>query len=206
MTRLNNVWKLYLAYSLLLVVGMTAGGFILSNRLQAKLTDHLVEDLLTLSRLVAQVLPESQDRNVLDAFCRKYQALSGARITIIRPDGQVIGESRRQSLSVQNHLDRPEVRAAVAGEVGRAVRFSQTLGRNMMYVAVPSPDAPLVLRLGLPTTEVKRIENQVMIFLALAIYLIPLLTMIVSFLFARLMAASDGKSSPKGAEPPAAEK
>ena len=38
---------------------------------------------------------------------------------------------------MENHATRPEVRAALAGAVGGATRFSRTLLRDMMYVAVP---------------------------------------------------------------------
>ena len=38
---------------------------------------------------------------------------------------------------MENHAGRPEVRAALAGEVGVAVRRSRTVGVEYLYVAVP---------------------------------------------------------------------
>ncbi len=38
---------------------------------------------------------------------------------------------------MDNHLNRPEVMAALGGEVGREIRYSNTLDRNMLYVALP---------------------------------------------------------------------
>ena len=38
---------------------------------------------------------------------------------------------------MENHGDRPEVRQALDNIEGSSIRFSDTLGRHMMYVALP---------------------------------------------------------------------
>jgi two-component system phosphate regulon sensor histidine kinase PhoR len=79
-----------------------------------------------------------------------------ARVTLIAPDGRVLADSERtrESLaSMENHADRPEVRAALAGGMGRDVRRSATLGAPLIYVAVPVSEAGrivAVLRLAAP--------------------------------------------------------
>ena len=56
---------------------------------------------------------------------------------------------RRQLAALPNHGDREEVRAALAGRVGRAQRRSATLGIDLLYVAVPMhAGAAAVLRLA----------------------------------------------------------
>jgi two-component system phosphate regulon sensor histidine kinase PhoR len=58
---------------------------------------------------------------------------------------------------IENHADRPEVRQAMAGGVGSTVRRSVTVGRDLLYVAVPleQPGRPrAVLRLAVPTRDV----------------------------------------------------
>jgi two-component system phosphate regulon sensor histidine kinase PhoR len=58
---------------------------------------------------------------------------------------------------MDNHSNRPEVRAAFQLGNGHSIRFSHTLKKNELYVAwlVSVPDrAPLVLRLALPLQEV----------------------------------------------------
>ena len=68
--------------------------------------------------------------------------LLGARVTLIDSAGRVLGDSEvpRERLSaVENHAGRPEVRAALAGRTGRAVRRSRTINVELLYVAVPAP-------------------------------------------------------------------
>ena len=55
-------------------------------------------------------------------------------------DGVVVADSdvRVSDLDrVENHAARPEVRAALAGEPGRSTRLSATVGRPLLYVAIP---------------------------------------------------------------------
>jgi two-component system phosphate regulon sensor histidine kinase PhoR len=66
----------------------------------------------------------------------------GVRVTLIDASGRVLGDSEvaHDALDgVENHADRPEFRAALLGRVGRAVRSSRTVGRELIYVAAPLP-------------------------------------------------------------------
>jgi two-component system phosphate regulon sensor histidine kinase PhoR len=89
------------------------------------------------------------------------------RVTVIAGDGTVLGDSELDAEAlrrVENHGGRPEVRAALAGQVGRALRRSSTLAEEMLYVAVPLDDqAPGrgIVRLAVPLLEVKRAQDRV---------------------------------------------
>ena len=52
---------------------------------------------------------------------------------------------------MENHADRPEIREAFASGQGRAARFSETLGRDLVYLAVRYDQVgrpPTVLKVG----------------------------------------------------------
>ncbi|MCC8181041.1 MAG: hypothetical protein LIP23_09060, partial [Planctomycetes bacterium] len=73
---------------------------------------------------------------------RQAREASGARFTIIGRDGTVIADSDENADRMENHLNRPEVQAAIAGGAGSAgmeIRSSPTLGTEWMYVAI-TPD------------------------------------------------------------------
>lgn len=78
----------------------------------------------------------------------------GARVTVIGRDGTVLFDSHRHPDLMENHAERPEVRAAFAGQTARSVRYSPTLGVEMLYVAVPRTDGGVV-RLAVQLTEVR---------------------------------------------------
>jgi two-component system phosphate regulon sensor histidine kinase PhoR len=94
------------------------------------------------------------------AFVTRVAASTAARVTLIAPDGRVLGESERgaaELAGLENHANRPEVRAALGGRIGRDLRRSATLEAPLLYVAVPLRDGDrvvAVLRLALPLSAV----------------------------------------------------
>ena len=58
------------------------------------------------------------------------------RITLILPDGHVIADSEHDPATMDNHGTRPEVVEALARYSGQSVRYSKTVDREMMYVAL----------------------------------------------------------------------
>jgi two-component system phosphate regulon sensor histidine kinase PhoR len=68
----------------------------------------------------------------------KLRDSAGARITYIRVDGKVLGDSDHDPGDMENHATRKEiVEANENGSVGTAIRYSATVQRNLLYVAVP---------------------------------------------------------------------
>ncbi len=126
------------------------------------------ERLLNEARLVAALLPppDSLDTFPFEAVIRRIDNEKMVRITIVAPDGTVIAESRlndAQTVGMDNHANRPEIAAALTDGIGRAVRWSASLGIDMSYVAVPwgPPSGPRgVIRAALPTTRIDAEERR----------------------------------------------
>jgi two-component system phosphate regulon sensor histidine kinase PhoR len=94
------------------------------------------------------------------------------RLTLIGTDGAVLSDSRFARETLLNHGDRPEVRAALAGNEGSARRSSESIGTELLYAALPvygaSADAPLlgVFRLSVETPNFfRRIRGAALPFL-----------------------------------------
>ncbi len=80
---------------------------------------------------------------------------SNHRITLIDRTGRVRADSDFPSgplPAIENHAGRPEVRGALARGVGAATRRSETVGRLLMYVAVPG--GPGVVRVAADLAQV----------------------------------------------------
>lgn len=185
MIRLTRIWKLYLFYTMVLIAVVTLVGFIVERQVGIKLEEHLTEDGLTLAKVIQKALPDADDPSVLDEFCRIYQNMAGMRLTLIGKDGKVMGESERKSLELEKHMDRPEVKEAALGRVGTAIRVSETLKLEMLYVALPVDKRGRILRVGVPMTVLRKFENELMAFFSIGLYLMPVLVIITAFLFAK---------------------
>lgn len=87
---------------------------------------------------------------------RKY---ADARLTYVRSDGKVLGDSEHDPHTMDNHKDREEIVGALKGQTGFAIRFSDTLKQNMLYAAIPIKDQTGkisgVLRIGMSLSEVE---------------------------------------------------
>lgn len=70
--------------------------------------------------------------------------LDDLRITWISSDGAVLYDNDADVGNMENHLDRPEVQAALAKGSGQAVRRSRTLNKSTFYYAVGLEDGSVL--------------------------------------------------------------
>ncbi len=75
------------------------------------------------------------------------------RITLIDDDGTVIFDNFEDASSMENHSDRPEVKA-VLSDHGTATnkRHSETLDSDMLYMATYSTELGVIVRTAIPLT------------------------------------------------------
>jgi two-component system phosphate regulon sensor histidine kinase PhoR len=195
MIALNRIWKLYVIYMILLVVGVAVAGFVLEAQLKKSLTGHFEENAFTLARVMARSLPETEDPAVLNAFCKSFRSVAGARITVIDKEGRVIGESDTDATINETRLDRPEVQKALRNGEGSSIRLSETLGIHMLFAALFVKEKGKILRLALPMTKVRMFQNEVMILMSLALFLAPIFAIIVTFFFVKYRIHQEDRST-----------
>ncbi len=66
------------------------------------------------------------------------------RITWIDTDGSILFDNRHDSMTMENHLDREEVRRAVTLGHGESNRYSKTLMEKYFYYAKRQPDRTVI--------------------------------------------------------------
>ena len=97
-----------------------------------------------------------------------------ARITFIGPDGSVLYESHTDSQTMENHLEREEIRQALEIGTGYAVRYSDTLAEQFIYTAQRLPDGS-VLRLAMTQYStmalVMDLAEPILIIMVLAVFM-----------------------------------
>jgi len=134
---LHRLYPTYLVVILLCILGVAA---VARRQVRAFYFERLAEDLTAKCRMAERQLAEhvaSGRRDALERLTRELGDLAGVRITVIAPDGQVLSDSERDAETMENHATRPEIVRARAGEIGRSVRYSDTLRGDMVYVAAP---------------------------------------------------------------------
>jgi len=161
--------KLFLASLVLLTVSVAASEIYLVPAVEHDLTQRIEADLLVRLNLVAEraanfaaTAVDSQD---WDGLADRLGAPAQARVTFVRADGVVLGDSEvaRDDLpKLENHGSRPEVAAAFAGRSSDNIRYSATVQKRMLYAAAPLPgDSGMVARLSLPLSAVDSAKARV---------------------------------------------
>ncbi|NMC80872.1 MAG: cell wall metabolism sensor histidine kinase WalK, partial [Chloroflexi bacterium] len=164
--RLSLRWRIILSYAALLVIAMGGLSWFLSSSVRETYLDQYRSSLMAEARILAiqlqPILQEGSPYPALDDFVAQNASLLETRITIILPDGKVIGESSRSPEQLENHLNRPEVQQALNGNVGDEIRYSDTLGTQMLYIAVPvqtGGETLGILRLAIPLAQLQANTN-----------------------------------------------
>jgi two-component system, OmpR family, phosphate regulon sensor histidine kinase PhoR len=143
-TRLFAIMSLIVAATVVAVIWLASG--ILRRHFEQEIASGLQRE----AQLVARLVPP--DSTHWEAAARQLGALTGHRVTLIAPDGRVRGDADfdQQSLAgLENHLQRPEVQAALRSGSGRAQRLSASTNARQMYVAVHGgPPGIAVVRLS----------------------------------------------------------
>lgn len=154
------VKSLFLSYLWITLVAVALTGFYGAHMARELYLDRTARDLEARARLSERLILESlaqDDQEGVDAVCKDLGKSTGTRITVILPSGRVVGDTEADPEGMDDHKDRPEIRAAASGAVGRSTRPSPTLREEMMYVAIPlDRDGSLaaVVRTSIPVTEI----------------------------------------------------
>ena len=133
-----------LAALVFVVAGISA--VLVEQRLRERRVGELVEGLEARTRIVATIAGRTDMPAVptpdLVELVKEAGHAAHARVTLIGPDGVVLADSAlnlEATRALGNHGERPEVIEARAKGFGRAQRRSDTLKRDLIYVAVTVP-------------------------------------------------------------------
>ncbi len=135
--------SLLVAWPLLVESGRRRSAQQLQHELEAR--GRGVGTYLAATRTSPEALDDAADR---------LGTVLGSRVTLLDAAGRVLGDSEippAELAGVESHHQRPEVMAARATGAGHATRYSTTLGRDLLYVAVRVQAGPVsIVRLAEP--------------------------------------------------------
>lgn len=126
-------------------------GWLILESVEDDLAESAFDAIEADARLFAPRMPA--DESGLPGWVEEMFGATGYRFTVIDSDGEVLADSHADPRTMDNHADRPEVVAVIAGDTGRSIRTSETTGFEQLYVALPA-DEGVVLRVSVPARDV----------------------------------------------------
>lgn len=114
-----------------------------------------------------------------------YSSLSdieNIRVTVISLSGQVLLDTFKSG-TMENHLERQEVKDALNGTPKTVKRYSETLNKYMYYYALTADDGKLVIRLAVESESIGDYFLGTLPFF----FLVAFVALVISYIFARFL-------------------
>lgn len=193
--------KLTVIFCLAVVLGLLIGYFYLVGNLKGyverDLEDKLKRQILLGRDFIESQLKDQDQVSQIDALADRIGKQLGLRVTIISTDGTVLGDSDldiEEIAKVENQLDRPEIQEAINKGIGLSKRYSYTLKRPLLHMAVQygKDNRAGFIRYAVPISYLKMLQGKLKQTIAGAILLMFLLslafTLIVSAVVSKPLA------------------
>jgi len=142
--------RIFISFIVLILTFGVLSSLLLGSIMGTVSSGQVINRLREETALVIARMESAGTREALD------QLISTSRLTLINQEGQVLFDSAGEQ-AYDDHSDRQEVQEALRSGQGSALRYSNTLGYNMIYVATRLSDGS-ILRLAAP----ERVSRELM--------------------------------------------
>ena len=157
------------------------------------LTSRIERDALTMATISEEGLEKGRPRASAGVarVARSYQSSTGGRVVIVDAKGFEVLDTAAPFPGRRDFATRPEIRAALRGNIASGTRHSNTLGTNLIYVAVPVASGGAVrgaVRITYPTSALDSRVRRYWLLLAAIAGVVLAATVLVGLRFARTLA------------------
>lgn len=142
---------------------------------------NLIQSIDTISILLKDKNSMSNIKNIVNTLNKELYL----RITIINDIGEVIAESDKDLSKINNHANRVEIIQAKKNNIGKDARLSETLNKELLYIAKKVKINNLIYYIRMADYTNKINDN--FINLSLKIFSFILLFLIITFLASYLI-------------------
>jgi len=177
----NLFYKIFFSYLVIICLSFFLLDILMRDEVKSVLTSQIEEELFSHSGLLKLASPEKASENI-----RQIAKISDCRITLIDAKGKVFADSEKDALLLENHLNRPEVQEARLKGKGKSVRFSNSIGTDMLYVAVAVQDSKGItgyIRLARPLYAVQNIIDKVYQYILISIFIVAVISLLIALFF-----------------------
>lgn len=162
----NFFVRSFMVYAGIIVLVFLSVYFFAQGTIKNFYNDQLKAQLIRVGYAIkpkAVELYKERNFHGMDLLAKEVGHDIDVRITIIAPDGKVMADSQNDPRTMENHGKRPEVLKAFSGQTRDSIRYSTTMGEQMLYLAMPvnkNGEVSFVIRLSLFLSNIKELERE----------------------------------------------
>ncbi len=127
----NLFFKILFSYMLIVCLSFFVLDLLIKDEIKKVMTAKIEAELLVYAELI-----DLNSAKEMSEQLKQIARISGARVTLVNAQGKVLADSEKDLASMENHFSRPELQQARLQGKGKSIRFSQTIGVDMLYVAI----------------------------------------------------------------------
>ena len=132
-----RVWQLA-AFAYVLVLMLIALEVPLALNLSKRVDAEIKAEAANQAQLVAaSAAGQLTRREELAPLVRTAAPAVGGRVIVVDARGRLLADSEGSGRSAASYATRPEIRAALRGDVSQGTRFSASLDQELLFTAVP---------------------------------------------------------------------
>ena len=179
--KIRLFYKIFGTYLAILALAMAVMHFFVGQQIKSGLEGQIERELLTHARII-----DLGSISEIESRIFQLAKISQSRVTLIDDNGRVLVDSDEEASRMDDHINRPEVQEAKVRGTGRSTRYSDTLGEEMMYVALAVRERGGIsgyIRLARPLVEVRKITEAFNRILFNSFLLIIISSLFIAFLF-----------------------
>jgi len=174
-------YKILFSYLVIICVSFFLLDIFMRDEVKEVLTSRIENELLSSAKLIDLTFSEKAAGQV-----QQIAKISDSRITLINASGKVFADSEKDFRLLENHFNRPEVQEARLRGTGKSVRYSESLGIDMLYVATAvrdSKDITGYIRMARPLHEVQSIIDKVYQYILLTMFIVAIIALGIALFF-----------------------
>lgn len=178
--------RLYAGFAVVILFSILIVGLMVQRQIeQASLRDisnNLSSQAFILQQSFANTGQQTQSQ--IQQTLQQIGQRIDTRVTLLTKDGVVIADSEFNASEMDNHRDRPEIIAANTSDIGQSRRYSKTLQKPMLYVAVSAMASNGHLgyiRTALPTQRIDEEINYLRRVIIIAASLTALIALFIGY-------------------------
>tara|TARA_R110000772_G_scaffold63319_3_gene141920 strand:- start:2296 stop:4110 length:1815 start_codon:yes stop_codon:yes gene_type:complete len=136
-------FRIFLVYAVIFITSIVVLSVALTQNVKRQIESRVENEL----RAQAELLVESSrtyflndpnpDTSNMASLVSRFSQITAKRFTVIDPQGLVVFDSHDDVSQMSNHLLRPEIQNALKNGSGQISRFSQSIGEDLIYYALP---------------------------------------------------------------------
>ena len=179
--------KILFSYLIIVCISFFILDLFIKDEIKKVMTDRIETELLTYTELI-----DLNSAQKMSDQLRQIALISNSRVTLVDAQGKVFADSEKDISQLENHFSRPELQEARLKGKGKSIRFSQSIGVDMLYVAIPMKSGSQItgyVRLARPLHDVQGMIEKVYQSVFLAMMIVAVIALFIALFFSYRLAA-----------------